>query len=80
MEFGKFQFEVYENDKVAIKIIPELCKGCDVCINLCPANTLTLDKKRLIVTVDDVNTCIACNLCELRCPDFAIYIEKKNKK
>jgi len=29
------------------------------------------------VKVVDVDKCIVCMACELRCPDFAIFVEKK---
>lgn len=72
--------EIFKNEKGTIHIIPARCKGCRICIEFCPAHVLALDKKRLIATVSAMEKCIACGLCELRCPDFAIFIEKKTEK
>jgi len=30
-----------------------------------------------LVKVIDIDKCTACMACELRCPDFAIFVEKK---
>lgn len=78
MEHQKnFKTENYENAKCSLFVRPELCKGCEICIQFCPTGALSLDKKRLIAVADNMSKCIACGLCETRCPDFAIYIEKK---
>ncbi len=76
----RFPEETFENEKGVLRIVPHLCKGCRICIEFCPAKVLTLDKKRLVATASAMEKCIACGLCELRCPDFAIFIEKKEKK
>ncbi|EPZ62404.1 4Fe-4S binding domain protein [[Clostridium] sordellii ATCC 9714] len=31
------------------------------------------------ICVEDIQKCILCGLCELRCPDYAIYISKDAK-
>jgi len=67
----------FENEKCSLHIRPELCKGCEVCVEFCPVQALSLDKRKLIVTASAMEKCIACGMCELRCPDFAIYINKK---
>ena len=67
--------EATENQKVKISIVPRYCKGCEICVKLCPTQVLGMDM--FLVNVVDVNKCTACNLCELRCPDFAIFVDKK---
>ncbi len=55
------------------------CKGCGICVNFCPTNTLALKDGK--VEIVDLEKCIECGLCELRCPDYAIYLRgKKNEK
>lgn len=49
------------------------CKGCGICVHFCPKNVLELDKNEKAVAVRPED-CIACQLCELRCPDLAIQI------
>jgi 2-oxoglutarate ferredoxin oxidoreductase subunit delta len=50
------------------------CKGCGICVHFCPKNVLELDDQDKVVAARPQD-CIACRLCELRCPDLAIEIE-----
>jgi len=49
------------------------CKGCSICVTFCPKTVLALDDadKAYAARIKD---CIACKLCELRCPDLAIEV------
>lgn len=57
-----------------IVINRDWCKGCGICVELCPKNVLALDDSEK-VTVANPEDCICCKLCELRCPDVAIEVE-----
>lgn len=61
------------NEKVKITIIEKYCKGCEICVELCPKNVLEM--QGMIVAVKDIDACTKCTLCELRCPDFAIKVD-----
>lgn len=50
----------------------EWCKGCGICVEFCPKDVLEM--KDGVVNIKDIDSCIKCGLCELRCPDFAIYL------
>jgi 2-oxoglutarate ferredoxin oxidoreductase subunit delta len=74
---------------MAIYIEERLCKGCGVCIHFCKQGVLKLsDKHNLkgynVVEVVDLGKCKTCKLCEMNCPDLALYVEieeeKKGKK
>ena len=51
----------------------EWCKGCGICVAFCPKHVLELDEKDKVVAMRPAD-CIACRMCELRCPDLAIEI------
>ncbi len=63
------------------QIDTEWCKGCGICVHFCPKDVLELDRKGKVQAVRPED-CIACMLCELRCPDLAIQIikEEDNEK
>ncbi|PAF54072.1 2-oxoglutarate:acceptor oxidoreductase [Helicobacter sp. 13S00482-2] len=60
------------------------CKGCDICVSLCPAGVLgmKMDANKVlgkIVKVRHPESCIGCFDCELHCPDFAIYVADRKE-
>ncbi len=50
------------------------CKGCGVCAAFCPRGVLALQGEK--ITIKEADKCILCGLCELRCPDYAIFLEE----
>ena len=63
------------NKKIEVKLIinSEWCKGCGICVAFCPKRVLELNHKDKSQAVR-VRDCIACMMCELRCPDLAIEV------
>ena len=57
----------------------ELCKGCYICVDICPMDVYTpsetLNHKGVHIPIPDNEKCIKCNLCALMCPDQVISIE-----
>ena len=65
--------------KNTLKLVKNYCKGCGLCVNECPTGTLELadypeSKFGILVNVAAPEYCIGCKKCELRCPDFAIFV------
>lgn len=66
--------------KALVSIIPELCKGCELCVYACPSGNLTLspglNSKGYHPAVFSYNgtrgPCTACGICYWVCPDMAI--------
>lgn len=60
----------------------ERCKGCSLCIEVCPKKILELDQSSLNskgyhpAKVTDMSKCIACAMCATMCPDCVIKVEK----
>ena len=62
-------------------IAVDSCKGCGLCVSVCPEAVLTIDESRVNlkgyypVAVDSVENCIGCLSCALICPDVTFTIE-----
>ena len=61
-----------------VKIIADRCKGCGFCVEYCPKDVLVLSqgfnrKGYHPPEVVSHGQCVNCNLCEMICPDFAIF-------
>ena len=61
--------------ELTITVITAHCKGglCNICVNYCPEKVLAMGFRT--VEVVDPDSCTKCMLCELRCPDFAIFVD-----
>ena len=67
--------------KITIIIDKEKCKGCMLCINVCPQKILAkakdVNSKGLeYVKVVDPEKCTGCGLCYTMCPDSVIEISE----
>jgi 2-oxoglutarate ferredoxin oxidoreductase subunit delta len=58
------------------------CKGCELCISVCPQEVMALDKTRLTPRgyhpahlVKD--GCTGCAICAIICPDAAITVYRE---
>jgi len=53
----------------------EWCKGCDICVKVCPERCLILNAEQKVELID-ADACTGCRICEWLCPDFAIDVIK----
>ena len=65
-----------------LHIIKDRCKGCAFCVEYCPKDVLEMSEEfntkgyhppKVIKEAD----CVNCRLCEMLCPEFAIFCTKK---
>jgi 2-oxoglutarate ferredoxin oxidoreductase subunit delta len=68
--------KIVEKPKPRVKINTDWCKGCGLCVAVCPKQILRLGGFDQKAEVTDESLCINCKMCELHCPDFAITIEE----
>lgn len=68
-----------------ITIDEDACKGCGLCVSVCPKGVLAFDtggfNARGVIPARAANpeACICCAGCALMCPDGAITIEKETE-
>ena len=68
--------------KYLVFIDEKICKGCGLCVFYCPKNVLKLADKMNqkgynVAEVINLDDCIGCRLCDIACPDFAIYVQEE---
>ncbi|MBP8784252.1 MAG: 4Fe-4S dicluster domain-containing protein [Synergistaceae bacterium] len=57
------------------------CKGCGICLSLCPVGILKFSKEYNsrgvhYPEVTDAQKCTSCENCMIYCPDFAMVVRK----
>ena len=61
-----------------LKLVTKRCKGCGICVNFCPKKVLEVTEVgKCAIIKDKEKDCIQCGQCEMRCPDYAIFVEKE---
>lgn len=63
------------NNEKALTVEVKWCKGCGICVEFCPKKVLELEDGKVVIKSFDA--CIQCGQCELRCPDYAIWLGGK---
>jgi 2-oxoglutarate ferredoxin oxidoreductase subunit delta len=62
-----------------IEINEVYCKGCGICVSVCPQEAMALDQDRLtskgyhpVMLVSE--NCTGCGICAIVCPDAALTV------
>ncbi len=61
-------------ERKRLVVEPTWCKGCGICVAVCPKGALEMVGERARLKAD--NRCVLCGMCEQHCPDYAIYLKK----
>ncbi|HAS79283.1 MAG TPA: 2-oxoacid:acceptor oxidoreductase [Fusobacteriaceae bacterium] len=62
----------------------ERCKGCELCVSVCPVKIIELDRTTTNskgynpshISETNKEKCIGCAQCGLMCPDSVITVER----
>jgi len=76
-------FDDIEIVRGEIHIVKDRCKGCGFCVEYCPRDVLEISDEFNIKGyhppyVKNGNACLNCGLCEMLCPEFAIFVTVKD--
>ncbi|MGB9867297.1 MAG: 4Fe-4S dicluster domain-containing protein [Bacillota bacterium] len=63
-----------QSKRYRVQFNTKWCKACGICVVFCPKKVFDKaeDGKPVVARAED---CIGCKLCELRCPDYALFVE-----
>ena len=61
-----------------VRILADRCKGCAFCVEYCPRHVLEMSREfnrkgYHPPEIVDGQACVNCGLCEMICPEFAIF-------
>jgi len=69
-----------------VEINEDLCKGCDLCVAVCPEQVLAMSERINVkgwLTIELVGEgCTGCRLCAVACPDgvFTVFQEERQRE
>ncbi|MEA4888484.1 MAG: 4Fe-4S dicluster domain-containing protein [Clostridiaceae bacterium] len=69
-----------------IEIDEDRCKGCGLCISVCPKKIIQLRQEKLNnkgfhpAGVDQMDLCTGCTICATICPDDVIEVYRQEGK
>ena len=63
----------------SIFIDEELCKGCNICVELCGKHVFTISEQinqrgYYVPVPTHLTKCTGCLICELICPELAVVL------
>ena len=82
--FGRTPLDLDEKETLIprgqVHIIPERCKGCNICIQFCPQQVLQESGGANVkgyhypeIVPGKEESCVHCEFCTMICPEFAIF-------
>jgi 2-oxoglutarate ferredoxin oxidoreductase subunit delta len=63
-----------------VKIDPDLCTGCGICVSMCPKHILDIDPESGLCIVTDQDKCDLLGGCEFACPTGAITLKQPARR
>lgn len=57
---------------VEMEVHEQSCRGCELCVDICPTKVFEMDAEKGITRLAHAEDCIACLSCSYLCPSGAI--------
>ncbi|MEA3351893.1 MAG: 4Fe-4S binding protein [Chloroflexota bacterium] len=57
----------------------DLCQGCEICVDYCQFDALSLDDDAFCVQVNETS-CVGCGVCVPTCPDEALSLIRRSEE
>jgi NAD-dependent dihydropyrimidine dehydrogenase PreA subunit len=67
------KYMLYLKNVTTLKLNPERCSGCGICLEVCPHAVLQHDQGKIGIRSRDA--CMECGACSRNCPTGAISVE-----
>ena len=64
---------IYLTDVVTLKLDPEKCTGCRMCLIVCPHAVFEIEEKKAVIRYLDY--CMECGACAKNCQEGAITVK-----
>jgi ferredoxin len=64
---------IYLKDVATLRLDPEKCAGCGICLEVCPHGVLAMDEGRARIANRDA--CMECGACARNCPAHAVSVQ-----
>jgi len=64
---------IYLKDVVTLRVDPDKCIGCGMCLEVCPHGVLELENRRVHMVNRDA--CMECGACGRNCPLGAVTVD-----
>jgi NAD-dependent dihydropyrimidine dehydrogenase PreA subunit len=63
---------VYLRNVVTLKLDPEKCNRCSMCMDVCPRDVFSMGTKSILIR--NLDNCMECGACALNCPEEALTV------
>ncbi len=64
---------MYLKDVTTLKLDPEKCIGCGMCVEVCPHEVFAINSRKAEIINRDA--CMECGACRMNCPADAIRVD-----
>jgi len=79
-----FIIQLMTSSHYQIKVLKEFCKGCELCVGICPRHSMVLSrnvtKNGFHFPESNRKLCSGCGQCAIICPEAAIEVFVINEK